>query len=340
MFSKNLNIDDSLQEKENIPFTISRRPVGNTRKHRLNFGESMQANYSFDDRVLAGQDMVDEEVYSLCSKFSSTSIRCDEYARKKCTFESILTEVDQIQNANISTELEEGGSQGTPHVTPHVTPQQSPSSGRITPRKPLRPLKSASRSDPSFKGVIFTVRSGMKRSVSMEEFTPEAFIDSVFSARKRRPKSTQPSSDSKLRTRRSSTGRPRRNCKTPVRLFSSSPQWSASPPDMLCSDDGAHSNSFASASSPPSCEEDFGLIPIHVEKECASCGTSKTPLWRDAEDGTHLCNACGIRWKKYKIRCVRCWYIPRKEEKMMKQCPSCTATGTVRMAWPKMAKKH
>ncbi|XP_072458526.1 GATA-type zinc finger protein 1 isoform X2 [Notamacropus eugenii] len=28
---------------------------------------------------------------------------------------------------------------------------------------------------------------------------------------------------------------------------------------------------------------------------CASCRTQRTPLWRDAEDGTPLCNACGIR---------------------------------------------
>ena len=30
-------------------------------------------------------------------------------------------------------------------------------------------------------------------------------------------------------------------------------------------------------------------------KQCASCCNKKTPLWRDAEDGTPLCNACGIR---------------------------------------------
>ncbi|XP_041618096.1 GATA-type zinc finger protein 1 isoform X3 [Vulpes lagopus] len=28
---------------------------------------------------------------------------------------------------------------------------------------------------------------------------------------------------------------------------------------------------------------------------CASCRTQRTPLWRDAEDGTPLCNACGTR---------------------------------------------
>nr|XP_012417252.1 PREDICTED: LOW QUALITY PROTEIN: GATA-type zinc finger protein 1 [Odobenus rosmarus divergens] len=35
---------------------------------------------------------------------------------------------------------------------------------------------------------------------------------------------------------------------------------------------------------------------------CASCRTQRTPLWRDAEDGTPLCNACGIRssgWREF-----------------------------------------
>ncbi|GBO37987.1 hypothetical protein AVEN_206096-1, partial [Araneus ventricosus] len=34
---------------------------------------------------------------------------------------------------------------------------------------------------------------------------------------------------------------------------------------------------------------------VTEEKHCASCSVKKTPLWRDAEDGTPLCNACGIR---------------------------------------------
>ena len=59
------------------------------------------------------------------------------------------------------------------------------------------------------------------------------------------------------------------------------------------------------------------------QRECASCGTKKTPLWRDAEDGTPLCNACGIRYKKYHVRCASCWYIPRKEEKSSVSCPTC-----------------
>lgn len=37
------------------------------------------------------------------------------------------------------------------------------------------------------------------------------------------------------------------------------------------------------------------LLPPQVPRCCASCRTQRTPLWRDAEDGTPLCNACGIR---------------------------------------------
>jgi hypothetical protein len=72
--------------------------------------------------------------------------------------------------------------------------------------------------------------------------------------------------------------------------------------------------------------DDLGCKParsLKLMKECASCGTLKTPLWRDAEDGTPLCNACGIRYKKYRIRCLRCWYIPKKEEKTSSCCTSC-----------------
>lgn len=58
------------------------------------------------------------------------------------------------------------------------------------------------------------------------------------------------------------------------------------------------------------------------EKHCASCSAVKTPLWRDAEDGTPLCNACGIRYKKYKLRCGMCWHIPKKDE-FSPRCRSC-----------------
>nr|XP_057943507.1 GATA-type zinc finger protein 1 isoform X2 [Doryrhamphus excisus] len=58
-------------------------------------------------------------------------------------------------------------------------------------------------------------------------------------------------------------------------------------------------------------------------KMCASCCTRKTPMWRDAEDGTPLCNACGIRYKKYRVRCNNCWHIPRKESNSSSHCLKC-----------------
>ncbi|KAM9095472.1 GATA-type zinc finger protein 1 [Sarcophilus harrisii] len=58
---------------------------------------------------------------------------------------------------------------------------------------------------------------------------------------------------------------------------------------------------------------------------CASCRTQRTPLWRDAEDGTPLCNACGIRYKKYGIRCPACWTVPRKSICPLGHCTRCGA---------------
>lgn len=58
-------------------------------------------------------------------------------------------------------------------------------------------------------------------------------------------------------------------------------------------------------------------------KTCFSCNTKKTPLWRDAEDGTPYCNACGIRYKKYRIRCPRCNFIPHKDECSRNICSAC-----------------
>ncbi|CAB1422305.1 unnamed protein product [Pleuronectes platessa] len=71
-----------------------------------------------------------------------------------------------------------------------------------------------------------------------------------------------------------------------------------------------------------SSEEESDLT-VSKDKVCASCGTRKTPMWRDAEDGTPLCNACGIRYKKYRVRCVNCWHIPRKEGNSNSCCLRC-----------------
>ncbi|XP_006875224.1 PREDICTED: GATA-type zinc finger protein 1 [Chrysochloris asiatica] len=58
-------------------------------------------------------------------------------------------------------------------------------------------------------------------------------------------------------------------------------------------------------------------------RRCASCRTQRTPLWRDAEDGTPLCNACGIRYKKYGTRCSTCWLVPRKSVQPKRLCGRC-----------------
>lgn len=63
--------------------------------------------------------------------------------------------------------------------------------------------------------------------------------------------------------------------------------------------------------------------PGAYRKECASCHTRKTPMWRDAPDGVPYCNACGIRYKKYRVRCNSCFYIPRKDEKLLTACSKC-----------------
>ncbi|XP_073707801.1 GATA-type zinc finger protein 1 [Garra rufa] len=72
-----------------------------------------------------------------------------------------------------------------------------------------------------------------------------------------------------------------------------------------------------------SSEEESDSSGLSRSKICASCRTRKTPLWRDAEDGTPLCNACGIRYKKYRVRCQQCWNIPKKEANTNSKCLKC-----------------
>ena len=57
---------------------------------------------------------------------------------------------------------------------------------------------------------------------------------------------------------------------------------------------------------------------------CLSCGTSKTPYWRESWVANNfLCNACGLRFSKFKNKCSKCLYIPRKEDKTSLKCPMC-----------------
>ncbi|KAJ1811048.1 DNA-binding transcription repressor, partial [Coemansia sp. RSA 2599] len=48
---------------------------------------------------------------------------------------------------------------------------------------------------------------------------------------------------------------------------------------------------------------------------CASCGASSTPCWRPGLiDSMTLCNQCGLRYKKGKVYCAKCSYVPTKTE--------------------------
>lgn len=62
-------------------------------------------------------------------------------------------------------------------------------------------------------------------------------------------------------------------------------------------------------------------------RACGSCNVMKTPYWRDGWDQSiMLCNACGLRYQKFKKRCSSCKYVPRKEDG---ECPRCTQCNNI-----------
>lgn len=77
-------------------------------------------------------------------------------------------------------------------------------------------------------------------------------------------------------------------------------------------------------------DADLGVQPLPTTKECESCCTSETLIWRDTEEGVSLCNACGIRWRKYHYRCIECWYIPMQGELDQVNCASCGKYNTLK----------
>ncbi|MFT7804029.1 GATA-type zinc finger protein 1 isoform X1 [Arapaima gigas] len=83
---------------------------------------------------------------------------------------------------------------------------------------------------------------------------------------------------------------------------------------------GSRTRSIINSLKSSSSEEETDAANLSKNKMCASCCTKTTPLWRDAEDGTPLCNACGIRYKKYRVHCHQCWFIPRKEGNSNSRC--------------------
>ncbi|XP_028678636.1 GATA-type zinc finger protein 1 [Erpetoichthys calabaricus] len=101
------------------------------------------------------------------------------------------------------------------------------------------------------------------------------------------------------------------------------PQYSAELLNLTKKTRGSKSRLAADNGRTSSSEEDADPLYPNKNKVCASCSTRKTPLWRDAEDGTPLCNACGIRYKKYRVRCFRCWHIPKKDGNSNFKCLKC-----------------
>lgn len=77
------------------------------------------------------------------------------------------------------------------------------------------------------------------------------------------------------------------------------------------------------ADPPPKAQKTKQLTAHRHLKVCASCSSTKSPMWRDTEEGIPLCNACGIRYKRYHCMCSYCRYVPRKDEKTWISCKLC-----------------
>ncbi|XP_047129091.1 uncharacterized protein LOC124809231 [Hydra vulgaris] len=75
---------------------------------------------------------------------------------------------------------------------------------------------------------------------------------------------------------------------------------------------------------------DLGVIPINFTKRCVSCKTHRTPKWRDIDENTPLCNICGISWKKNRIRCTVCWFVPLADFETTLQCSNCNNLKTLK----------
>ncbi|KAJ2220779.1 DNA-binding transcription repressor [Coemansia sp. RSA 485] len=57
------------------------------------------------------------------------------------------------------------------------------------------------------------------------------------------------------------------------------------------------------------------VTPGQGRRCCASCGAISTPCWRPGLIySMTLCNQCGLRYKKGKVYCAKCSYVPTKTE--------------------------
>ncbi|KAJ2786828.1 DNA-binding transcription repressor [Coemansia interrupta] len=76
-----------------------------------------------------------------------------------------------------------------------------------------------------------------------------------------------------------------------------------------------HAHGHATGSSHVNDLVDSSYAGASSRRCCASCGASSTPCWRPGLiDSMTLCNQCGLRYKKGKVYCAKCSYVPTKTE--------------------------
>ncbi|ELA46465.1 hypothetical protein VCUG_02060 [Vavraia culicis subsp. floridensis] len=63
------------------------------------------------------------------------------------------------------------------------------------------------------------------------------------------------------------------------------------------------------------------------DKTCYSCKRKDTPYWREGwRPSVILCNACGLRYSKYRRVCTLCNKVGVKANFEKVSCPKCKST--------------
>ena len=66
--------------------------------------------------------------------------------------------------------------------------------------------------------------------------------------------------------------------------------------------------------------------PKYKQKRCISCRKRQTPRWHfihTKNENLLFCNACAMRFKKYKSVCSNCYHAYKKDELNDPSCPRC-----------------